>query len=97
MMADMIQVVRIKDGIECELARSRPLVEGGPYEIIVISDVPAKSVSMHNKLVLVPVDDVIELTEERRPNTYEEATELDPPAPHVRRRLFTDWVPVDGD
>ncbi len=44
-----------------------------------------------------PAGDVIELTEERRPNTYEEAMELDPPAPHVRRRLSTDWKPVDGD
>ena len=63
-MVDTIQVVRVEDGVECELARSRPLVEGGPYEIIVISDVPADSVSMHNKLVLAPIGDVIELTEE---------------------------------
>ena len=84
-MADMIQVVRIKDGIECELARSRPLVEGGPYEIIVISDVPAKSVSMHNKLVLVPVGDVIELTEEpSNPN-------------QTNVRWVSKWVAVDGD
>lgn len=44
-------------GIECELARSRPLVEGGPYEIIVISDVPANSLTMHGKLMLVPIDE----------------------------------------
>ena len=35
--------------------------------------------------------DVIELTEERRANTYEEAMELDPPAPHIRRRLLSEW------
>ncbi len=85
----MIQVVRIKDGIECELARSRPLVEGGPYEIIVISDVPAKSVSMHNKLVLVPVGDVIELTEERAPNADHGTS--------WRLVMWSKWEPVDGD
>ena len=63
-----MQVIRVEDGIECELVRSQPTLVGGPYEITVISDVPADSVTMHNKLVLAPVnvDDVIELTEQRR-------------------------------
>ncbi len=59
-MAKTIQVIQVDSGIECELVSSRPLSEGGPYEIIVISDVPAMSMTMHNKLVLLPVDDVID-------------------------------------
>ena len=95
-MADMIQVIRIKDGIECELARSRPLVEGGPYEIIVISDVPAKSVSMHNKLVLVPVDDATVLTMEIESADVTEAQDA-LVAVLAFRRWVSEWEPFDGD
>ena len=85
-----IQVVQVDDGIECELASSNPLAEGGPYEIIVISDVPAKSLTMHNKLVLVPVDAAIELTEE--PGPPFEMRDNDEPA---TRRWVSDWEVID--
>ena len=82
-----MQVVQVADGIECELARSRPLVEGGPYEIIVISDVPANSLTMHDKLVLVPAVDVIELTEEQIGRGFGDG----------ERRWVSQWRSIDGD
>ena len=37
------------------------------------------------------VEHGIDLTEESRPYTYDEAFELDEPRPHIRRRLATGW------
>ena len=37
----------------------------------------------------------VTMTVETRPNTYEEAADLDPPAAHMRRRLITDWEIVE--
>ncbi len=94
-----MQVIRVEDGIECELVRSQPTLVGVPYEITVISDVPADSATMHNKLVLAPLGDVIELTEE--PSIDEEAVYLEDTggALHVRsvRRWVSGWEATDGD
>jgi hypothetical protein len=46
---------------------------------------------------LVDLSEVIPAEVESRINTYEEALELDPPAPHIRVRYTTNWQPVVSD
>jgi hypothetical protein len=48
-------------------------------------------------IIAAALGEVIPAEVESRINTYEEALELDPPAPHIRVRYTTNWQPVVSD
>ena len=84
-MSDKIQVVRVRSVHESK----------DDTAIVVFEAVGGVDSEPYHSTVRVPVGDVIELTEERRSNSYNEAMEMDPPRHHVRRRLMSEWEAAD--